>query len=706
MNNWRLWAGAGGVVLALLLGGYALRSSCSGPTLPGRRIAPDVAAPTPPAPPPTAKAATPAPVTVAAPAPMPTPMAAPAGPATPATPTAIVSSPFSLKAVRQTAPITGAAEQRRARVLRLSRIALALEDYAAAHGSYPAAATTKEGQPLLSWRVALLPYLGYQELYAKFKLDEPWDSDHNRSLVFLIPSVYQAPESPSERTPFVVPAGPGMAFEGLAAHDPRTFTDGAANSAILLSLDAARGVIWTEPKDFAPATPSAWRAALGAIPDDGPLVALGGGLVTSIPDELLESKFPAILSTAGQDGPHFAEIYAPWMRPAEHIAAARPDPMAVPFPGDPPPALDPMPPPMPVSASGMPADVAPFLQLAAESLRKDRLTEGYHLLQFSAIAASDPALRRQLKWFPALKRPAFTVRWGVGIEMTGLPNLPPSPITWMSKIPRPVLTPSPRIAPELKHDAGELAERMLEMLQGNYADEKFGSGVLRLLAWSQKEKAKGLTHEVLPYETRYKAEPQSPIVVYLGKGSLKQLGQAAKMSNVDAMLIFEVDLKPMRTGQSAQNTTVRIYDPAKLDSLAVSAVMNTIRVQIDRQEKPHEPDPVIAALERVAKCIEEQFVGVELPASITAEAAQRRVEGLSAEEGRDVLAALLEIRLYHDRKLISDDQLLKAYQRLLGDVAGSKLFSGKPAQQYDALAKYLPKLRPIAATAAVRNSND
>ena len=32
----------------------------------------------------------------------------------------------------------------------------------------------------LSWRVALLPYVGEGKLYAEFKLDEPWDSAHNK----------------------------------------------------------------------------------------------------------------------------------------------------------------------------------------------------------------------------------------------------------------------------------------------------------------------------------------------------------------------------------------------------------------------------------------------------------------------------------------------------------------------------------------------
>jgi hypothetical protein len=39
--------------------------------------------------------------------------------------------------------------------------------------NFPPAAIRKDGKPLLSWRVALLPYLDQQALYEKFHLDEP-----------------------------------------------------------------------------------------------------------------------------------------------------------------------------------------------------------------------------------------------------------------------------------------------------------------------------------------------------------------------------------------------------------------------------------------------------------------------------------------------------------------------------------------------------
>jgi hypothetical protein len=61
--------------------------------------------------------------------------------------------------------------------------------------SYPpkAASYSADGKPLLSWRVQLLPYMEQQSLYSQFRLDEPWDSPHNSSLVRLMPAPFATP---------------------------------------------------------------------------------------------------------------------------------------------------------------------------------------------------------------------------------------------------------------------------------------------------------------------------------------------------------------------------------------------------------------------------------------------------------------------------------------------------------------------------------
>ena len=73
----------------------------------------------------------------------------------------------------------------------LKSIAVAMVNYNDAKRSFPPAAIAdKDGQPLLSWRVKLLPFLNQEDLYKQFHLDEPWDSEHNLPLVKKMPDCY------------------------------------------------------------------------------------------------------------------------------------------------------------------------------------------------------------------------------------------------------------------------------------------------------------------------------------------------------------------------------------------------------------------------------------------------------------------------------------------------------------------------------------
>src|SRR5262249_46508298 len=72
------------------------------------------------------------------------------------------------------------AKARRQSINNLKEIALAMHNRHDTYGFLPASAIySKNGKPLLSWRVELLPFLDQQELYRQFHLDEPWDSEHN-----------------------------------------------------------------------------------------------------------------------------------------------------------------------------------------------------------------------------------------------------------------------------------------------------------------------------------------------------------------------------------------------------------------------------------------------------------------------------------------------------------------------------------------------
>ncbi len=73
-------------------------------------------------------------------------------------------------------------------VMHLKQIALALWSYQGKYGSLPPAVVTDaEGKPLHRWRVLILPFLGGEEVYARYDFDEPWNGPHNTRLQAELP---------------------------------------------------------------------------------------------------------------------------------------------------------------------------------------------------------------------------------------------------------------------------------------------------------------------------------------------------------------------------------------------------------------------------------------------------------------------------------------------------------------------------------------
>ena len=81
----------------------------------------------------------------------------------------------------------------------MRQITLAMLIYERRNGTLPPTFSVDEnGKPLHSWRVLLLPYLGDEtltELYSQIKLDEPWDSEHNRQFHTRNLDIYRCPSA-------------------------------------------------------------------------------------------------------------------------------------------------------------------------------------------------------------------------------------------------------------------------------------------------------------------------------------------------------------------------------------------------------------------------------------------------------------------------------------------------------------------------------
>ena len=181
----------------------------------------------------------------------------------------------------------------------LRQIALAMHNYHSGNNTFPRAASVdQEGKPLLSWRVAILPYLGQRVLYNKFNLGEPWDSAQNKALLKEMPAIYSCPNRVKPEpftTTYQVPVGKNAMFEKDQDIGVVDVTDGTSNT--ILVVEARKAVPWTKPDDlqFDPAAvPSLFGA--GSEHPGGFNAAVGDGSIRFIKDTIEVNKFRSMIT--------------------------------------------------------------------------------------------------------------------------------------------------------------------------------------------------------------------------------------------------------------------------------------------------------------------------------------------------------------------------------------------------------------------------
>jgi len=170
----------------------------------------------------------------------------------------------------------------------LKQITLALHMYQNDHRDFPPAYTAdKEGKPLLSWRVMILPYIEQQQLYDEFHLDEPWDSQHNQKLLSRMPQIYSCPgrDAGPPKTHYLTVRGEDTVFPGAESVGLRDISDGSANTIMVVEADNARTVPWSAPEDYAYDKNNPAQG-LGGMRRGGFLAAFADGSVQMIPPSI------------------------------------------------------------------------------------------------------------------------------------------------------------------------------------------------------------------------------------------------------------------------------------------------------------------------------------------------------------------------------------------------------------------------------------
>ena len=149
----------------------------------------------------------------------------------------------------------------RSAMARLRNLSLGILNYESAMQQLPPPADSRgpDGPTGLSWRVHILPFIGENELFQRFALDEPWDSPANVKLVAQMPDIYSEYGSvlfsPAKSKPgyttVVAPIGENTVLGASKKVTFRSMVDGSSNTILLVIVKDSLAVPWTAPQGYA-----------------------------------------------------------------------------------------------------------------------------------------------------------------------------------------------------------------------------------------------------------------------------------------------------------------------------------------------------------------------------------------------------------------------------------------------------------------------
>ncbi len=216
----------------------------------------------------------------------------------------------------------------RPRLMQMKQLALAMLNFESAVGHYPASAAIVDGdgKPLLSWRVAILPFVEESTLHDKFRLDEPWDSPHNLELQKQMPDVFASHSAPDLAreglTTYQVPVNQRSVFPPSSSirdfekrswlgsdvtlakgTSLRDIIDGTSATLLIVEVPREEAVIWTKPADWEVDLAKAWQQLTGGATEGSAVAAYcdGSARVWYFSDDGLDQTLPKLITRDGKE---------------------------------------------------------------------------------------------------------------------------------------------------------------------------------------------------------------------------------------------------------------------------------------------------------------------------------------------------------------------------------------------------------------------
>ena len=585
--------------------------------------------------------------------------------------------------------------------------------------------------PKLSWRVGLLPYLGYKELHQKFDLERRFNSPINQRLIELIPPEFQTC-SEAGKTNLVVPIASYSLFS--TAGPPKLVKrveDGIADTITIVEVDDEHAQTWTAPENFILDTK---KPTKGMGEKFGFIVTIfGDGRVEKVNRSIGVLDFRAMVSYDAGDsypvnstreivqtdfglkgfGPKQQLVMLGAKGATNSVGNLRDGSGTTKLASSSTSAESDN------NANNTTSSVSlshKFLEGSLTALKKKNLTASFDY-KFASLIVDDGSSSSNYGWCKAIQRPVLAPRWSVGVLTTVHDEKNKN----FDPLKRTVAREKSRTYPGeeiLEEKTGQVGLDAMIVLRKLVAEGKFGKYLTEQISVvnenpnRQKSRirknvddnsAKKSTNQEL-YDSRKIPDLHFPgIEIHAGNTRAYHVKVARERGN-DLLLLLEVEVRSIASRQSnsqrnrqssrqndkIQTTTMYVIDVHRGRELWKSAPLNTKKIREERKSAL-KTDAVFAELKELDQFLRENVALTELPRALTRDHVLKRLKLLSGKKNGSKLAFLAEAKFYLQNNLILQTDFTQFCIDTLGDQKkGLQLVMGDSQQKNDIIRQFLP----------------
>ena len=608
-------------------------------------------------------------------------------------------------------------------VKKIESVARAFGEYVRTNRSYPSRAAPRPGYTV-SWRVTLLPYLGYKELYDQFDLNQRYNSPVNRRLVDLMPPEYKTSER-TTKTNFVVPISTFSAYWRETSARMSRIEDGIADTVGVVIVDDEHSVTWTSPKEYNLVKGKPTKGLVGKY---GFMVAVfGDGRVEKVNKSAKAKDVTAMISMDRGDG-YSASIVSEIeesdfvvSKPVSdtNVVATKSGDTGAATTGSVNPTRSGAGTSVPNISSGNSrmtsshTRYSSMLEGASMSAMTARdLSAAYNFKLASLLTAEeDGRTLNGFRWVKALQRPAMAVKWSAGVLIpdvaarSGNTNFNPIQRTGkanptstrpghkeLSKYTGQVGLDSMIVLRKLVNEGflGTYLQENVGVVDVNPNQNKVGSDRDRDVDRANKKRGVQETDPEELFDGR-----RIPDLHYSGievnvASSRSYLMQVARERGIDMLLLIEVELRPFRNNEVMNICTLYAIDVARNKELWKSIPLNNLKVNEDRKNALKK-DAVFEQMKKFDEFCRSNLLMGPLPVSLNRDNVLNRLKILRGKKDEGKIPFLAEAKFYLEENLI----LLDDYKAFCTDIIGNEkegleFAVGDPVQRFEVIKKYLP----------------